>query len=151
MAAALAASIPAPSSIATPATPSLEAIPASMSKVIDVEAEILITTIQLDGLVSDFQALYLSYQPNCWMQVVTKIAKHSREAPSSIAHGLLIGLDLDGTLEVSNAFPLPHHAHDDDEKSAKSGGKCSVTVWCIAGTHGEVDFQPGTRRQCCAH
>jgi translation initiation factor 3 subunit H len=55
--------------------------------------------------------------------VVAKIARHSREAPLSTAHGLLLGLDLDGTLEVSNAFPLPHLSGDEDEKSAKSVGE----------------------------
>lgn len=52
MAAALAATLPAPS--ATPATPQpkYEAIPASMAKVIDIEAEIPITAVQLDGMVS---------------------------------------------------------------------------------------------------
>ncbi len=55
-------------------------------------------------------------------QVVTKIIKHAREAPSSTAHGLLLGLDLDGILEVSNSFPLPHRVSDDDDKSSKSSG-----------------------------
>ncbi|KZP31315.1 hypothetical protein FIBSPDRAFT_814210 [Athelia psychrophila] len=73
-----------------------------MSKVVDIEAEIPLTSVQIDGL------------------VVTKIIKHGHEAPSSTAHGLLLGLDLDGTLEVSNSFPLPHRAGDEDEKSAKS-------------------------------
>ncbi|KAF8898664.1 hypothetical protein BD779DRAFT_1607401 [Infundibulicybe gibba] len=102
MAAALAASLPAPSAAPPPAAPTYEAIPASMSKVIDIEADIPLTVVQLDGM------------------VVTKIQKHAREAPSSTAHGLLLGLDLDGTLEVSNSFPLPHHAADEDEKSTKS-------------------------------
>lgn len=102
MAAALAASLPAPSAAPVAPQPKYEAIPASMAKVIDIEAEIPLTTVQLDGM------------------VVTKIIKHAREAPSSTAHGLLLGLDLDGTLEVSNSFPLPHRAHDDDEKSAKA-------------------------------
>ena len=53
---------------------------------------------------------------------MTKIIKHAREAPSSTAHGLLLGLDLDGILEVSNSFALPHHVGDEDEKSAKSTG-----------------------------
>jgi translation initiation factor 3 subunit H len=98
MAAALAASLPAPQAASTPAPPTYEAIPASMSKVVDIEAEIPLTSVQLDGL------------------VITKIMKHGREAPSSTAHGLLLGLDLDGTLEVSNSFPLV----DEDEKSTKS-------------------------------
>ncbi|KAF9569645.1 hypothetical protein CPC08DRAFT_3226 [Agrocybe pediades] len=110
MAAALAASLPAaPAASAAPA-PTYEAIPASMAKVIDIEAEIPLTCVQLDGL------------------VVTKIIKHAREAPSTTAHGLLLGLDLDGTLEVSNSFPLPHHAGDDDEKSAKSSARHQASM-----------------------
>ncbi|KAJ3480869.1 hypothetical protein NLI96_g8039 [Meripilus lineatus] len=101
MAAAIAASIPAPQAAPTPAAPTYEAIPASMSKVIDIEAEIPITRVQLDGM------------------VVSKIVKHAREAQGSNAHGVLLGLDLDGTLEISNSFPLPHHLTDDDDKSLK--------------------------------
>ena len=52
MAAALAASLPAPTAVSTPAAPTYEAIPASMSKVIDIEAEIPLTCVQLDGMVS---------------------------------------------------------------------------------------------------
>ncbi|KAI0936563.1 hypothetical protein AcW1_000764 [Taiwanofungus camphoratus] len=102
MAAALAASLPAPQAAPTPAAPTHEAIPASMSRVIDIEAEIPLSCVQLDGI------------------VVTKIIKHSREAQSSTAHGLVLGLDLDGTLEVSNSFPLPNHSSsDEDDKSIK--------------------------------
>ena len=57
------------------------------------------------------------------LQVVSKIVKHAKEAPGSSAHGLLLGLDLDGTLEVSNSFPLPHHVNDDDDKSTKGVGE----------------------------
>ncbi|TFK41084.1 hypothetical protein BDQ12DRAFT_678861 [Crucibulum laeve] len=102
MAAALAASLPAAPVAPTTTVPTYEAIPASMAKVIDIEADIPLTCVQLDGL------------------VVSKIIKHAREAPSTTAHGLLLGLDLDGILEVSNSFPLPHHGGDDDDKSAKS-------------------------------
>lgn len=58
--------------------------------------------------------------------MVTKILKHGREAPSTTAHGLLLGLDLDGTLEISNSFPLPHHGGDDDDKSTKSLGELAL-------------------------
>jgi translation initiation factor 3 subunit H len=102
MAAALAASLPAPQTAPTPAPPTYEAIPASMSTVIDIEAEIPLACVQLDGL------------------VVTKIIKHGRETSSLTAHGLLLGLDLDGILEVSNSFPLPHHSGDEDDKTTKS-------------------------------
>ncbi|KAM6498181.1 translation initiation factor 3 subunit 3 [Amanita muscaria] len=101
-AAALAASLPAPAAAPVPVAPTYEAIPPSMTKLIDIEAEIAIHTVQLDGM------------------VVTKIIKHAREAPSTTAHGLLLGLDLDGTLEVSNSFPLPHHSGEDGDKSNKT-------------------------------
>lgn len=56
-------------------------------------------------------------------QVVMKIIKHGREAPSSTAHGLLLGLDLDGILEVSNSFALPQHVGDEnDDKSTRLSG-----------------------------
>ncbi|KAF9242866.1 translation initiation factor 3 subunit 3 [Melanogaster broomeanus] len=111
MAAALAASLPAPSAAPAPAAPVYDAIPASMSTAIDIEAEIPITCVQLDAL---FRLSVSS------ARFVTKIIQHGRDAPSSSAHGLLLGLDLDGVLEVSNSFPLPNHANDDDEKSSKS-------------------------------
>ena len=58
MAAALAASLPAPSAVTAAPTPSYEAIPASMAKVIDIEAEIPLTCVQLDGMVC-FPSSYL--------------------------------------------------------------------------------------------
>lgn len=51
MAAAIAASLPAPQAAPTPAAPTYEAIPASMSKAIDLEADIPLTFVQLDGMV----------------------------------------------------------------------------------------------------
>lgn len=72
--------------------------------------------------------------------MVSKIIKHSREAQGASAHGLLLGLDLDGTLEVSNSFSLPHHFNEDDDKSIKGVGEhthmlfsrltCLTTVVC---------------------
>lgn len=58
------------------------------------------------------------------MQVVSKIIKHARESQGTSAHGMLLGLDLDGTLEVSNTFALPNHLGDDDDKSTKGVGMC---------------------------
>ena len=52
MAAALAATLPAPQAAPTPSALTYEAIPASMAKVIDIEAEITITSVQLDAMVS---------------------------------------------------------------------------------------------------
>ncbi|KAI0788570.1 hypothetical protein C8Q75DRAFT_768940 [Abortiporus biennis] len=110
MAAAIAASLPTPQSAPTPSAPSYEAIPASMSKVIDIDVEIPLTHVQLDGL------------------VVSKIIKHSRESGGSSAHGLLLGLDFDGVLEISNSFPLPHHFTDDDDKSMKGVARYQASM-----------------------
>jgi hypothetical protein len=51
MAAAIAASLPAPQAASAPAAPVHEPIPASMSKLIDMEAEISLNSVQLEGLV----------------------------------------------------------------------------------------------------
>lgn len=53
MAAAIAASIPASQAGPAPVQTTYEAIPPSMSKVIDIEGEIPINTVQLDALVSE--------------------------------------------------------------------------------------------------
>ena len=45
--------------------------------------------------------------------------KHSAEAQGVPALGLLIGIDFDGTLEVSNSFPLPH-ASEEEEKTNRT-------------------------------
>ncbi|KAG6819449.1 hypothetical protein H0H93_011798 [Arthromyces matolae] len=109
MAAALAASLPATSAAPVSAAPTYEAIPASMSKVIDIEADIPLTCVQLDGM------------------VVAKIQKHALES-SSIAHGLLLGLDLDGTLEISNSFALPQSGSEDDDRSSKSAARYQASM-----------------------
>lgn len=54
MAAALAATLPTPATAPAPAAPIYEAIPASMSTAIDIEAEIPLTCVQLDALVWPF-------------------------------------------------------------------------------------------------
>jgi translation initiation factor 3 subunit H len=51
MAAALAASLPAPAAVSAPPQPTYESIPPSMAKVVDIEAEIPLTVVQLDGMV----------------------------------------------------------------------------------------------------
>ncbi|KAJ3553636.1 hypothetical protein NM688_g3499 [Phlebia brevispora] len=135
MAAAIAASLPAPQSAPTAAAPTYEAIPPSMAKVIDIEADIPLTGVQLDGLVSapfppDSSHFHLcpSSPPFVLYPVVTKIIKHARESHGSSAHGVLLGLDLDGTLEISNSFPLPHHVNDDDDKSSKGVARYQASM-----------------------
>ena len=52
MAAAIAASLPAPTAAPAQAAPSYETIPPSMAKLIDIEADIVVNSVQLDGMVS---------------------------------------------------------------------------------------------------
>jgi translation initiation factor 3 subunit H len=56
MAAAIAASLPAPQAASAPVVPIHEPIPASMSKLIDIEADIPLNFVQLEGLVRSFPA-----------------------------------------------------------------------------------------------
>lgn len=65
MAAALAATLPAPQAAPAPSAPAYEAIPASMAKVIDIEAEIAITSVQLDAMVSYCFMLEDIISPRC--------------------------------------------------------------------------------------
>jgi len=109
MAAAIAASLPAPQAASAPSAPLHDPIPASMSKLIDIEAEITLNLVQLEGL------------------VVSKIIKHASESHSSV-HGVLLGLDLDGVSEVTNSFPLPHSSGDDDEKSSKTTSRYQTAM-----------------------
>lgn len=51
MAAAIAASLPTVQATATPVVPTQQTLPASWNKRVDAEAEIPITTVQIDGLV----------------------------------------------------------------------------------------------------
>ncbi|EGO04244.1 hypothetical protein SERLA73DRAFT_173681 [Serpula lacrymans var. lacrymans S7.3] len=97
MAAALAASLPAPQVIPALSVSVAETIPATMSDAIDIDAEVPISCVELEG------------------SVASSIMQHVRE---SSAHGLLLGLDLDGTLEVTNSFPMPNG--DEEDKSTKS-------------------------------
>lgn len=81
--------------------------------------------------------------------MVSKIIKHAKEAPGSSAHGLLLGLDLDATLEVSNSFPLPHHSNDDDDKSSKGVGEWLFIAEIMDFLTEDECYQRGTRRRCC--
>ena len=56
-----------------------------------------------------------------------KIIKHSREIPGTAA-GLLLGLDLDSTLEISNSFGLPTSSEGEDKLIKSSGGDCIVVL-----------------------
>ncbi|EJT97812.1 hypothetical protein DACRYDRAFT_24778 [Dacryopinax primogenitus] len=111
MAAALAASqaaaAPAP---AAPVQAPAEVIPASWAKLVDSEAEIPLRVVQLDGL------------------IVMKIMKHSRDAYPAAVTGILLGLDLDGVMEVSNCFPLPMGREGDEENSTRPASRYQASM-----------------------
>ena len=123
MAAAIAASLPTVQAAPAPVAPTQETLPASWNKNVDAEAEIPVANVQIDGLVrlGVSRGKTGSLNDNS-PQVTTKIIKHSLDS-SSNAHGLLLGLDLDGVLEISNCFPLPNQPSDEDEKSLRSVGR----------------------------
>ena len=66
------------------------------------------------------------------MKVVARIIKHSQEARANSATGLLLGLDLDGTLEVTNSFALPpsssHASESDDDKTTRSSQRYQASM-----------------------
>ncbi|ORY01099.1 hypothetical protein K493DRAFT_335102 [Basidiobolus meristosporus CBS 931.73] len=66
------------------------------STALDVEGSKPVEVVQLDSLVA------------------LKILKHSRENYPSPVTGSLLGLDVNGTLEVSNCFPFPSSYSNDD-------------------------------------
>ena len=47
-------------------------------------------------------------------QAVLKIVKHCREVAPIIASGQIVGLDVDGRMEITNVFPMPRNAEDAD-------------------------------------
>ncbi|KAG5438035.1 hypothetical protein PCANB_000382 [Pneumocystis canis] len=66
-------------------------IPAPTSYAFDVENTCSLKAVQIDSL------------------VVLKIIKHSRESfAGSLAIGQLLGLDINGILQITNSFPLSH-------------------------------------------
>jgi translation initiation factor 3 subunit H len=50
--------------------------------------------------------------------VVMKVLKHARENPHEPAQGPLLGLVMEGSLDVTNCFPLPQVESDDDNAEA---------------------------------
>lgn len=147
MAAAVAASLPTVQTASTPVVPTQETLPASWNKSIDAEAEIPITTVQIDGLVClDVLCRRSFITEGCLLQVTTKIIKHSLDSGSN-PHGLVLGLDLAGVLEVSNCFPLPNQLPEEDDKSVKSVGSCSCSFW--RGRYSRSHVQLDINRKCC--
>eukprot|EP00271_Cylindrocystis_brebissonii_P011825 TRINITY_DN29792_c0_g1_i1.p1 TRINITY_DN29792_c0_g1~~TRINITY_DN29792_c0_g1_i1.p1 ORF type:complete len:357 (-),score=93.92 TRINITY_DN29792_c0_g1_i1:404-1474(-) len=50
--------------------------------------------------------------------VMMKMVKHCKECMPQLVTGLLLGLDIGSTLEVTNCFPFPSRGEDDEEEEA---------------------------------
>ena len=91
MAAAIAASLPAPQAAPTQAAPSYEAIPPSMAKLIDIEADIAVTSVQLDGMVSAHAlretrlALHLRSRPHPCSCLAHLVERHAHQLLNSLS------------------------------------------------------------------
>jgi translation initiation factor 3 subunit H len=55
--------------------------------------------------------------------VVLKIIKHCKDNLNEVVTGIIMGLDFDSTLEVTNCFPLPKLADEEDEAAESNEGE----------------------------
>ncbi|KAI9001685.1 hypothetical protein BC832DRAFT_593977 [Gaertneriomyces semiglobifer] len=60
--------------------------------------------------------------------VVLKIIKHCREYAPVTATGQLLGIDVAGTLEVTNCFPFTAKAHEDDGQDEMDGAEYQLQM-----------------------
>ncbi|KAF9896610.1 hypothetical protein BX616_007112, partial [Lobosporangium transversale] len=67
-----------------------------LSAALDIEGTVPIQSVQLDAM------------------VVLKIVKHCREFAPSTVTGQLMGLDVNGVLEVTHSFPMPKNQESED-------------------------------------
>lgn len=73
---------------------------------------------------------YRSPSPSSSIQVLIKILKHFLDSPSSETSGQLLGLDLNGTLEIADAFAfpqLPQSERGADEEKERAAGRAAST------------------------
>lgn len=75
MAAALAASLPAPSAAPVVAAPTFAQIPSSMNHLVDVEIEIPVTSVQLDGMVRSTRSLKIRFLDTSVLAIHRLLAK----------------------------------------------------------------------------
>ncbi|KAG0305503.1 Eukaryotic translation initiation factor 3 subunit H [Dissophora globulifera] len=67
-----------------------------LSAALDIEGSVPIHSVQLDAM------------------VVLKIVKHCRESAPATVTGQLMGLDVNGVLEVTHSFPMPKNQESED-------------------------------------
>ncbi len=79
----------------------------------------VVESVQVDGTVSKllFQLSLPSTVCVCVNQVALKVIKHCQEEGSSseLVSGILVGLVVGTTLEITNCFPLPKDDENEDE------------------------------------
>ncbi|RHZ45050.1 hypothetical protein Glove_692g8 [Diversispora epigaea] len=82
----------------------------NVTAALDIEGNVPLESVQLDGL------------------VVLKIIKHCREFFPNTVTGQLLGLDVNGVLEVTNCFPFPGPTKSDDENELVDGARYQVDM-----------------------
>lgn len=95
MAAALAASLPAPQAAPTAVAPTHDAIPASMAKVVDIETEIPLQVVQLDGMVSSTTQYFFPFSASSHMSM------------HNIASGRVLGYETFALAHLRSRRPFP--------------------------------------------
>lgn len=60
--------------------------------------------------------------------VVLKILKHCREYAPVTATGQLLGIDVAGTLEVTNCFPFTSKSHEDEGQDEMDGAEYQLQM-----------------------
>ncbi|CAI2172327.1 17085_t:CDS:2 [Funneliformis geosporum] len=93
----------------TPIAPKETLSNVNVTAALDVEGNFPLESVQIDGL------------------VVLKIIKHCREFFPSPVTGQLLGLDVNGVLEVTNSFPIPG-AKAEDENELVDGARYQVDM-----------------------
>ncbi|KAJ2363596.1 hypothetical protein IW150_006694 [Coemansia sp. RSA 2607] len=73
------------------------AVPKKLLSVLDVEKKTTLESVKVDPL------------------AILKIVKHARESYPSEVNGQLLGLEIDGVLEVTNAFAVPTQPGSEDD------------------------------------
>ena len=73
-----------------------------------------------------------------------KIVKHCRECLPELVTGQLLGLDIDGRLEVTDCFPFPSRGDEEDDEDGASYQVIALSLClspsvyacaCVAGSH----------------
>ncbi|KAI9100986.1 hypothetical protein DFS34DRAFT_612752 [Phlyctochytrium arcticum] len=86
------------------------------------------TSVNLDGI----DPALLESKPLVEVQldalVVVKILKHCREYAPVTATGQLLGIDVAGTLEVTNCFPFTSKSHEDDGQDDVDGAEYQLQM-----------------------